>query len=130
MALATPPDFIIVRRCRQRGSAVARYTETLTIDKPFATAWDDCRRALTLNPWTLSATQNNTFFIRERLGLIDLFFRNPCRFAVNLERAGEMRTTIHLSGATLGFGPLPKNRLRRSTAILKAQLLGELEKTS
>ncbi len=123
-----PPISIMVRHSRGRREAVARYTESLTIDKPFEAAWDDCRRALTLNRWNLAAVQNNTFYIRERLGLVDLFFRNPCRFAVSLERAVEARTHVHLLGATFGFGPLPKGRIRRSIEILKAQLLTELDK--
>jgi hypothetical protein len=108
---------------------VAKSIETLILEKPFETVWDSCRRALSLGNWTIAAVQDNTFFLRERLGLVDVFFRNPCRFALRVEREDEGRTAIRLMGSTLGFGPLPKGRLRRVGELLKSQLLVELDRS-
>jgi hypothetical protein len=108
---------------------MARSTEILLLDAPFERAWAVCNRVLSLGGWNISGVQNNTFFVRERLGLVDVFFRNPCRFALMVERTDdETRTAIRLMGSTLGFGPLPKGRLRRLTELLKSQLLVELER--
>ena len=107
---------------------MAKSVTSFVFEKPFELVWDACRRALSLGNWSVSGVQNNTFFLRERLGMIDVFFRNPCRFALMVEREDERRTSIRLMGSTLGFGPLPNGRLRRVGELLKSQLLVELEK--
>ena len=55
-----------------------------------------------------------------------MLWRNPCRFAVHVRREDDTHCTLYLVGSTLGFGPLPKGRLRKVTAVLKTQLLGTI----
>jgi len=105
---------------------VARYTENVAVDKPFADAWRGVHGALVAYNWSIVTVRDNTFFVRERLSLTNMLWRNPCRFAVHVRREDDTRTLIYLIGSTLGFGPLPKGRVRRATEILKGQLLGAL----
>lgn len=80
--------------------------------------------------WSITGVQNNTFFIRERIGILDMFFRNACRFAIVVQRIDDGKSTVLVWGTTFGFGPLPKARIRRSLAVLKSQLLVEIAKPS
>ena len=105
---------------------MARYTENITVDKPFADAWRGVHAVLLAHNWNIVNVRDNTFFLRERLTFETMLWRNPCRFAVHLAGADDNRTVIHLIGSTLGFGPLPKNRVRRVAEVLKSQLLGAL----
>jgi hypothetical protein len=101
---------------------VARYTESITVDKPFEEAWQRVQVALMTNAWNIAAVRDNTFFIRERLSFEAMLWRNPCRFAVNLGRKDDASTIITVFGSTLGFGPFPKGRLRQVADVLKGQL--------
>jgi hypothetical protein len=105
---------------------VARYTENLIVDKPFELAWQRVRGALMAYNWNIVTVRDNTFFLKERMSFETMLWRNPCRFAVHLRPEDENRTLLHLMGSTLGFGPLPKGRVRRVTEILKNQLLASL----
>jgi hypothetical protein len=103
---------------------VARYTENLAIDKPFVDTWRAVHAALTIHNWNIVAVRDNTFFLRERMSLTTMLWRNACRFAVHVRREDDTHCTMVLVGSTLGFGPLPKRRLRQVSDGLKAQLLG------
>lgn len=109
---------------------MARYTENIAVDKPFADAWRAVHAALLAHNWNIVNVRDNTFFLRERMSFETMLWRNPCRFGVHLAGDGENRTVIHLMGSTLGFGPLPKGRIRRVAAILKGQLLGALVRSA
>jgi hypothetical protein len=108
---------------------VARYTENIAVDKPFAEAWRRVQASLTAHDWNIVAVRDNTFFLKERMSFETLLWRNPCRFAVHLRPEEDNRTHIHLMGSTLGFGPLPKGRVRRVAEVLKGQLLASLART-
>jgi hypothetical protein len=113
--------------CRLRAQerdALARYTETIAVDKPFADTWRAIHAALVAHNWNIVNVRDNTFYVRERLSFETMLWRNACRFAIHVAGDGETRANVHLFGATLGFGPLPKGRLRRVVEILKGQLLG------
>jgi len=103
---------------------LARYTENLAVDKPFADTWRAVHAALVAHNWNIVNVRDNTFYLRERLTFETMLWRNPCRFAVHVAGDGETRSVIHLFGSTLGFGPLPKGRIRRVAEVLKSQLLG------
>ncbi len=103
---------------------MARYTETIAVDKPFADTWRAVHAALVAHNWNVAGVRDNTFFIRERLSFETMLWRNSCRFAVHIAGDGDTRCNIHLVGSTLGFGPLPKGRIRRIAGVLKGQLLG------
>lgn len=105
---------------------MARYTENLTVDKSFEDAWRYVQGALVAHNWRIVNIQDNTFFLRERMSFETMLWRNPCRFAVHLAGESEGRTVIHLLGSTLGFGPLPKGRVRRVAEGLRGQLLAAL----
>ena len=105
---------------------MAKYTENVAVDKPFADAWRGVHGALVAYNWNIVTVRDNTFFIRERLSITTMIWRNPCRFAVHLRREDDDHTLMFLVGSTLGFGPLPKGRVRRATEVLKGQLLGAL----
>jgi hypothetical protein len=107
---------------------LARYTETIAVDKPFADTWRAIHAALVAHNWNLVNVRDNTFYIRERLSFETMLWRNACRFAIHVAGDGETRSNVHLFGSTLGFGPLPKNRLRRVVEILKGQLQGMIAK--
>ena len=102
---------------------MARYTENLAVDKPFAETWRAVHMALVAQQWRIVSMRDNTFYVRERISFTNMLWRNPCRFAVYVSQSGETRSLVHLIGATLGFGPLPKNRLRHVAAALKGQIL-------
>jgi hypothetical protein len=106
--------------------ALARYTENISVDKPFADAWRAVHAGLLAHNWNIVNVRDNTFFLRERMSFETMLWRNPCRFAVHLAGDGETRTLIHLFGSTLGFGPLPKGRIRRIAEVLKGQLLAAI----
>ena len=103
---------------------MARYTENVIVDKPFADVWRAVHMALTLHRWNIVNVRDNTFFLKERLSFETMLWRNPCRFAVHVAGDGETRAKIHLIGSTLGFGPLPKGRIRRVAESLKGGVLG------
>ena len=103
---------------------MARYTEILDVDKPFADTWRAAHAALVSANWNIVNVRNNTFFVRERFSFETMLWRNPCRFAIHVAGNGETRSKIHLIGSTLGFGPLPKGRIRRVAEGLKNALLG------
>jgi hypothetical protein len=105
---------------------VARYTETVAIDKPFVDTWRAVHAALTIHNWNIVTVRDNTFFLKERMSFETMLWRNPCRFAVHVRREDDTHCTLYLVGSTLGFGPLPKGRLRKVTAVLKTQLLGTI----
>jgi hypothetical protein len=105
---------------------LARYTEIIAVDKPFADAWRAVHGALLAHNWNIVNVRENTFFIRERFSFETMLWRNPCRFAVHLAGDGEERTNIHLIGSTMGFGPLPKGRIRRVAENVKKQLLAAI----
>ena len=105
---------------------MARYTEIIAVDKPFADAWRAVHGALLVHNWNIVNVRENTFFIRERFSFETMLWRNPCRFAVHLASDGEERTNIHLIGSTMGFGPLPKGRIRRVAENVKKQLLAAI----
>lgn len=109
---------------------MARYTETVAVDKPYEHAWNACRRALLANgaTWSITGVQDNTFFLRERIGLVDMFFRNSCRIAIIVQRHEEQGSSLVVWAATFGIGPLPKARLRRTVAVLKSHLQPELDR--
>jgi hypothetical protein len=104
--------------------ALARYTESIAIDKPFADTWRAVHAALLAHNWNIVNVRDNTFFIRERMSFETMLWRNPCRFAIHVAGDGETRSAIHFIGSTLGFGPLPKGRIRRIAEVLKGQMLG------
>ena len=115
--------------------ALARYTEIISVDKPFADAWRAVHAGLLAHNWNIVNVRDNTFYLRERMSFETMLWRNPCRFGIHLAGDGETRTSIHIFGSTLGFGPLPKGRIRRIAEVLKSQLLAavaayEAEKTS
>jgi hypothetical protein len=103
---------------------LARYTESLAIDKPFADTWRAVHAALLAHNWNIVNVRDNTFYIRERMSFETMLWRNPCRFAIHVAGDGETRSAIHFIGSTLGFGPLPKGRIRRIAEVLKGQMLG------
>jgi hypothetical protein len=105
---------------------VARYTEIIAVDKPFPDAWRAVHAVLVAHNWNIVNVRDNTFFVRERLSLETMLWRNPCRFALHVRGQGEERSELHILGSTLGFGPLPKGRLRKVTAALKEQITGAL----
>lgn len=105
---------------------MAKYTESIAVDKPFADTWRAIHAALVAHQWRLVNVRDNTFYIRERLSFETMLWRNPCRFAIHVAGDGETRSVVHVFGATLGFGPLPKNRLRRVVDLLKGQMLGAI----
>ena len=105
---------------------MAKYTENLAVDKPFADAWRAVHGALLSHNWNIVNVRDNTFFIKERLTFETMLWRNPCRFAVHVRREDDQRSMIYLIGSTLGFGPLPKGRVRRVAETLKGQLLANI----
>lgn len=105
---------------------MARYTENLAVDKPFVDAWRAVHVSLTVHNWNIVTVRDNTFFLKERMSFETMLWRNPCRFAVHVRREDDTHCTLYLVGSTLGFGPLPKGRLRKVTAVLKTQLLGTI----
>ncbi len=105
---------------------MARYTETIAVDKPFADTWRAVHAALLAHNWNIVNVRDNTFFLRERMSFDTMLWRNPCRFAVHVAGDGETRSVLHLFGSTLGFGPWPKSRVRRVAEGLKSQLLGAI----
>jgi hypothetical protein len=107
---------------------LARYTEILAVDKPFADSWRAVHAALIQMNWRIVNVRDNTFFVRERLSFETMLWRNPCRFAVHVAGDGDTRSKIHLIGATLGFGPLAKGRVRRVGEGVKTHLLGVLSR--
>jgi hypothetical protein len=108
--------------------ALARYTESIAVDKPFADVWRALHAGLLANDWNVVGIRDNAFFVRERMSFTTMLWRNPCRFAVHVTRDGESRSVIHLVGSTLGFGPLPKGRIRQVTEILKSNLLAAVSR--
>jgi hypothetical protein len=113
--------------CRLRAperDAVARYTENIAVDKPFADTWRAVHAALLAHNWNIVNVRDNTFFVRERMSFETMLWRNPCRFALHIAGDGEDRAVVYLLGSTLGFGPLPKGRIRRIAEVLKSQLRG------
>jgi len=106
---------------------VARYTENVIVDKPFVDVWRAVHMALTIHRWNIVNVRDNTFFLKERMSFETMLWRNPCRFGVHVRREDDTRTLIMFIGSTLGFGPLPKRRLRQVTAGLKAQILGVID---
>ena len=104
--------------------ALARYTENLAVDKPFADTWRAVHAALVAHNWNIVNVRDNTFYIRERMSFETMLWRNPCRFAIHVAGNGETRSVVYLIGSTLGFGPLPKSRIRRIAEVLKGQILG------
>lgn len=107
---------------------MARYTESLAVDKPFADTWRGVHGALVAYNWNIVTVRDNTFFLRERMSLTTMLWRNSCRFAVHVSQDGDDRSVVHLIGSTLGFGPLPKGRVRKVATILKGQLLANLNR--
>jgi len=103
---------------------LARYTEIVAVDKPFADAWRAVHAALLAHNWNIVNVRDNTFFVRERMSFETMLWRNACRFAIHVAGDGETRANIHLIGSTLGFGPLPKGRIRRIAETVKGQILG------
>ena len=104
--------------------ALARYTEIIAVDKPFADAWRAVHAALVAHKWNIVNVRDNTFFVRERMSFETMLWRNSCRFAIHVAGDGETRANIHLIGSTLGFGPIPKGRVRRIAEVVKGQILG------
>lgn len=102
---------------------VARYTENIPIDKPFVDTWRAVHLALMAYNWNIVTVRDNTFFLKERMSITTMLWRNPCRFAVHVRREDDTHCTLFLVGSTLGFGPLPKGRIRQISAVLKSQLL-------
>jgi hypothetical protein len=104
--------------------ALARYTEIVAVDKPFADTWRAVHAALVAHNWNIVNVRDNTFFVRERMSFETMLWRNSCRFAIHVAGDGETRANIHLIGSTLGFGPIPKGRIRRIAEAVKGQILG------
>lgn len=105
---------------------VARYTENIPIDKSFVDTWRAVHLALMAYNWNIVTVRDNTFFLKERMSLTTMLWRNPCRFAVHVRREDDTHCTLFLIGSTLGFGPLPKGRIRQVSSVLKSQLLAAI----
>lgn len=101
---------------------MARYTENIVVAKPFEPVWLAVYAALRGYNWNVVTVRDNTYYIKERLSLETMIWRNPCRFAIHVAREDDANTRLFFMGSTLGFGPLPKGRIRRIMATLRAQV--------
>ena len=107
-------------------SRVARYTENFVVDKPLDDVRDACLRAFQFGRWQLLDASGQGFYVKERLDLVGMLMSYATRWAVFLRPLDEKRTQVELLGATMGFGPLPKGRLRQRYARLKSEIEAQI----
>lgn len=110
---------------------MARYTETYTIPAPLAKTAAACRYAIHANRWKVLRDDGWAFFVRDRRDIVSALMSYPVKFAVFVrEQEDSADTLVELHGATFGFGPIPKMRLKSKTAQLRAEIdqaLGAVE---
>lgn len=105
---------------------MARYGETFPVSTSVARLSNACRMALPGQGWKIMADNGWAFLIKERLDLVGMMLTYPVKFAIFLREDEDdpKKTNIELKGATFGFGPLPKGKLRKKTMELRALLEG------
>lgn len=103
---------------------MARYTETFTVAKPLDPVASACRLAIQNGQWRLMDDRGWAFMGNERADLLSRFFRYPIKFAVFLRtpEGEDGPIDVELHGAIFGFGPLPKNNLRKRIGLLRRQV--------
>jgi hypothetical protein len=108
---------------------MARLTERFPMSLPVDTIAGACRAALPGRGWRVMNDAGWAFLLKEQLDLVGVFFSYPVKFAVFLrEGDDENETLVELTGTTLGFGPLPKGKLRKKAAALRAQIEAAVER--
>ncbi len=102
---------------------MARYSETYTIPAPFAKTAAACRYAIHANRWKVLRDDGWAFFVRDRRDLVNALMSYPVKFAIFVrEQEDSADSLVELHGATFGFGPLPRMRLKSKTAQLRAEI--------
>jgi hypothetical protein len=104
---------------------MARYGESFPISTPAARLSNACRLALPEHGWKIMHDNGWAFLIKERLDLVGMLMTYPVKFAIFLREDEDTgRTNVELKGATFGFGPLPKGKLRKKSIELRALIEG------
>lgn len=102
---------------------MARYSETYTIPDPVAKTAAACRHAILTNRWKILRDDGWAFFIRDKRDLASALMSYPVKFAVLVREIEDSEDSLlELHGATFGFGPLPKMRLKSKIAQLKGEI--------
>lgn len=103
---------------------MARYTETVPVERPLEDVANACRRAFQLGRWKLINDHGWAFLVQEGMDLLAHFFRYRTQFAIFLRTPdGEGGpVSMEMTGKIFGFGPIPKRNLRKRMALLQGQI--------
>jgi hypothetical protein len=82
--------------------------------------------ALPGHGWKIMHDNGWAFLLKERLDLVGYMLTYPVKFAIVLREDDEdpKKTNVELKGATFGFGPIPKGKLRKKGTELRALIEG------
>jgi hypothetical protein len=107
---------------------MARHGETFSVPTSVARLANTCRMALPGQGWKIMHDNGWAFLIKERLDLVGMLMTYPVKFAIFLREDEDTKNTnVELKGATFGFGPLPKGKLRKKALELRALIEGMVE---
>ncbi|MEQ8698850.1 MAG: hypothetical protein RLT05_20125 [Bauldia litoralis] len=105
---------------------MARHGETFAVSTSVPRLANACRMMLPSHGWKLMHDNGWAFLIKERLDLVGMMMSYPVKFAIFLREDGDdpSTTNVELKGATFGFGPIPKGKLRKKSLELRALIEG------
>lgn len=105
---------------------MARHTETFPVTVSVARLANACRMALPSHGWKVMHDNGWAFLLKERLDLVGMLMTYPVKYAIFLREDDDdpKTTNVELKGATFGFGPLPKGKLRKKALELRALIEG------
>ena len=105
---------------------MARHGEFFPVSTSVARLANACRMALPASGWKIMHDNGWAFLVKERLDLVGMMLTYPTKFAIFLREDDDdpKKTNVEIKGATFGFGPLPKGKLRKKTMELRAMIEG------
>ncbi len=101
---------------------MARYSETFSLTNSFKRSSDICRQVFNDGEWRFLNDDGWAFMVLQRVSVIERLFVYPVKFAVMLREDTKRSTLVELHGHSFGFGPIPKNRIRRKMKEIRARI--------
>jgi hypothetical protein len=110
---------------------VARYTDSFATDRSLDESCAAVREVLRGVGWRLIDDKGWAFYAKEQRDLFAILTSNASKVAVMVRQPDPAeRVRVEIVGATFGFGPIPRMRLRTVTGRLKQQIEHRLARLS
>lgn len=108
---------------------MARYTDSFATDRSLEDSCRAVRVVLTGVGWRLIDDKGWAFYAKEQRDLFAILTSNASKVAVMVRQPDPAEPVrVEIVGATFGFGPLPRLRLKTVTGRLRQQILHVLSR--